>query len=59
MAGDPRTARKSLLCRLGVHAFVRAHSDDERLRGPDHQVCRRCGKWRQRVTGIVPPAGLT
>jgi hypothetical protein len=59
MDGDARTDRKPLSCRLGLHAFVRAHSDDERLRGPDHQVCRRCGKRRQHVTGFVPPAGLT
>ncbi len=22
-------------------------------------LCRRWGKWRQRVTGTVPPAGMT
>jgi hypothetical protein len=59
MDGDARTARTPLLCRLGIHAFVRAHADDERLRGPDHQVCRRCGKQRQRATTVVPPGFLS
>ena len=59
MSGDPRTPHRPLVCRLGFHAFVRAHPEDERLRGPDHQVCRRCAEQRQRATTIVPPGFLS
>ncbi len=59
MAGDAGTTRKPLLCRVGIHAYVRRRPDEERLRGPDHQVCRRCGKQRQRATTVVPPGFLS
>jgi hypothetical protein len=55
MASDARATRKPLLCRLGLHAYVQRHPDDERLRGPDHQVCRRCGRHRDTDTTVVPP----
>ncbi|MEX5720884.1 hypothetical protein [Geodermatophilus maliterrae] len=55
MAGDARTTREPLLCRLGFHAYVRRRPADERLRGPDHQACRRCGRHRDIDTRIVPP----
>ncbi|MGY1830593.1 hypothetical protein ACI8AA_09220 [Geodermatophilus sp. SYSU D01180] len=54
MAGDARTTPKPLLCRLGLHAYVQRHPDDERLRGPDQKVCRRCGKHHDIVNTIVP-----
>jgi hypothetical protein len=59
MAGDARTTRKPLLCRIGVHAYVQRRPEDERLRGPDHQVCRRCGKHRDVDTTVVPPGFLS
>ncbi|PRY41148.1 hypothetical protein LY71_11929 [Geodermatophilus tzadiensis] len=58
MAGDARTTPKPLLCRLGAHAWVQRHPEDERLRGPDQQVCRRCGRRRQSWDSIVPPGFL-
>lgn len=39
-----RVAKKGLRCMLGLHDYVRAHAPDERFQGPNHQVCRRCGK---------------
>jgi hypothetical protein len=55
MAGDARTTPKPLLCRLALHSYVQRHPEDERLRGPDHQVCRRCGRQRDIGTTIIPP----
>ena len=56
MASDARTARRPLRCRLGFHAYVQRRPEDERLRGPDHKVCRRCGKRRDlEIDSIVPP----
>ena len=55
MARDATTTRRPLPCRLGLHAYVQRHREDERLRGPDHQVCRRCGKRRDIDTTIIPP----
>ena len=55
MAGDARTAHKPLLCRIGVHAYVQRRPEDERLRGPDRKICRRCGKHRDIDTTIIPP----
>jgi hypothetical protein len=59
MAGDPSTVRRPLTCRIGLHRYVQRHPDDERLRGPDHQVCRRCGKRRGSGVGGLPPSVLT
>ncbi|HYO37348.1 MAG TPA: hypothetical protein VER97_14830 [Geodermatophilus sp.] len=58
MAGDPSTVRKPLACRVGLHAYVQRHSEDERLRGPDDEVCRRCGRPLVRATTIVPPGAI-
>ena len=55
MASDARATRKPLLCRIGVHAYVQRHPEDERLRGPDEKVCRRCGKHHDIRNTIVPP----
>lgn len=55
MTGDAPAARKPLRCRLGLHAYVQRRPEDERLRGPDHQVCRRCGKHRDIDSTIIPP----
>ncbi|PWW22462.1 hypothetical protein JD79_01615 [Geodermatophilus normandii] len=55
MADETRTAHRPLLCRIGLHAYVQRRPDDERLRGPDHKVCRRCGKRSDIVNTIVPP----
>jgi hypothetical protein len=40
----PGTSRRSVRCLLGRHAWVRRHPPGERYEGPDHMVCRRCGK---------------
>ncbi|MGY1726049.1 hypothetical protein ACI79J_03665 [Geodermatophilus sp. SYSU D01062] len=37
-----------------MHAYVQRHPDDERLRGPDQKVCRRCGRRRDVVNTIIP-----
>jgi len=44
-------------CVLGLHPYVREHPADERLQGPDKQVCRLCGKRRD-AGSPVPPAAL-
>jgi hypothetical protein len=51
-------AQKPLPCRLGVHSYVRRHSEDEQYHGPDQQVCRRCGKTRGVPFADVPPGVL-
>ncbi|SNS02743.1 hypothetical protein SAMN04488107_0921 [Geodermatophilus saharensis] len=55
MAGDASTVRKPLSCRLGFHAYVQRRPEDERLRGPDHKICRRCGRHQDIDTTIIPP----
>ena len=55
MASDARATRKPLLCRIGVHAYVQRHPEDERLRGPDRKVCRRCGRRQDVDTTVIPP----
>lgn len=49
----PSMIRKDVRCLLGVHAWVRRHPIDERYEGPDHLVCRRCGK--QHSPPDIPP----
>ena len=58
MASDARATRKPLRCRLGLHAYVQRHPEDERLRGPDAKVCRRCGKHSDIDTTVIPPGGV-
>ncbi|MGY1632697.1 hypothetical protein ACI784_13425 [Geodermatophilus sp. SYSU D01186] len=48
-------ATKPLRCRFGFHAYVRRHPPGERAEGPDHQVCRSCGRQRHLTTEGVPP----
>ncbi len=56
MAADATSSRKPLPCRLGLHAYVQRHPEDERLRGPERKVCRRCGRRRDLgIDSIVPP----
>ncbi|MGY1753366.1 hypothetical protein [Blastococcus sp. SYSU D01042] len=45
--------RPHVRCLLGLHSWVRRHPPDERYEGPDHLVCRRCGKQDDPVT--IPP----
>lgn len=44
-----------VFCHLGIHAYVHAHPVDERWHGPNHQVCRRCGKRRELGFSRIPP----
>jgi hypothetical protein len=50
-------ATRSVRCRLGLHAWVQRRAPEERVEGPDHQVCRVCGKERERNGPLhsVPP----
>ncbi|MGY1609026.1 MULTISPECIES: hypothetical protein [unclassified Geodermatophilus] len=57
MAGDASAVRMPLSCRLGFHAYVQRHPEDERLRGPDHEICRRCGREHDIQSTVFPPGG--
>ncbi|WP_456857490.1 hypothetical protein [Geodermatophilus sp. SYSU D00691] len=49
-------AAKAFRCRMGLHAYVKAHPADERPHGPDAaEVCLRCGKRREGTIGGLPP----
>ena len=48
----------SVRCRLGLHAWVQRHPPEERVEGPDHQVCRSCGKERDRGSALDLPPGF-
>ncbi|RFU20863.1 hypothetical protein [Geodermatophilus marinus] len=50
--------RKPLRCRFGLHSYVQRHPDGERPAGPDHRICRRCGKHTDVPFGNVPGMGL-
>jgi hypothetical protein len=45
---------KPLRCKLGLHSYVQSHPADERLQGPDHQVCRVCGRQRNGMPDVPP-----
>ncbi|MGY1771293.1 hypothetical protein [Blastococcus sp. SYSU D00813] len=49
---------KPLRCRLGFHSYVQRRPDDERSHGPDHKICRLCGKHSGVPYGNVPSAGM-
>jgi hypothetical protein len=51
------SAVSRLRCRVGLHAWVRRHPPGERYEGPDHLVCRRCGK--PKGPWDVPPGAFS
>lgn len=47
-------ATEPIRCRRGLHSYVTRHPVGERLDGPDHEVCRRCGKEQGSVVDVPP-----